>query len=222
MGTSAGHEILADHLSLRLKKEDILKNSQMRFTSEHIYGLVGRNGSGKSMLMKCISGFIHPTSGRVLYDGQIVGKDVDFIPDLGVIIETPGFISHYNGFKNLKLLADLRNRIGKAEIESAMEAVGLDPHMKKPVGTYSLGMQQRLGIAQAVMEKPDVLILDEPLNGLDTEGALQIRELILNYKSENHIIILASHIEEDIRTLCDTVLVMEKGVLKSASGSMMN
>ena len=214
---ASGHEILVDHLSLRLRNEDILQNIQMRFASGHIYGLVGRNGSGKSMLMTCISGFLHATSGRVLYDGRIVGVDVEFLPDMGVIIATPGFISCYSGFKNVKLLAGLKGNIGRPEIQSAMEAVGLDPDAKKTVGAYSLGMRQRLGIAQAIMEEPDVLILDEPFNGLDTEGVHQIRELIKSYNSENHIIILASHIEEDIRMLCDTVLTMEKGTLKSVT-----
>lgn len=153
-------------LSLTIGKTAILNDVTVSLEAGKIHGLIGRNGSGKTMLMKCICGFIRPTRGVVVVDGKRVGKDVDFPKNMGIIIETPGFIPYYSGYKNLKLLAGLRNKIGKEEIIQAMERTGLDPKLKRHVKKYSLGMRQRLGLAQAIMEDPDILILDEPMNGL--------------------------------------------------------
>lgn len=154
------------NLSKDFGQDRVLKCVTRDFESGKIHGIVGNNGSGKTVLMKCICGFLLPTEGTVIVNGRRVGKDVDFPPDLGVIIETPGFLPGVTGVKNLEILASLNKKIGLSEIADAIRRVGLDPHMKKPVGKYSLGMRQRLGIAQAIMEDPKLLILDEPLNGL--------------------------------------------------------
>ena len=205
--------INVNDVCLTLGKTEILKHINVSFEEGKIHGLIGRNGSGKTMLMKCICGFIKPTSGEITVDGKKVGKDVDFPKDMGIIIETPGFIKSFSGYDNLKYLASVRKMIGKEEIVSAMEKAGLDPAMKKHVGKYSLGMRQRLGIAQAIMEKPDILILDEPTNGLDKKGVEEFRNLILAFKKEGKTIILASHNAEDVRLLCDNVSELDGGRL---------
>lgn len=200
-------------LSLTIKKTEILKNVNVSFEKGKIHGLIGRNGSGKTMLMKCVCGFIKPTKGTVTVGGRLIGKDCDFPEDVGIIIETPGFIPYYSGYKNLKLLADLNKKIGREQIRSSMEQAGLDPDMKRHVRKYSLGMRQRLGLAQAIMEDPDILILDEPMNGLDKEGVSDMRKYLLRLKEQGKTIIIASHSSEDIEVLCDTVSEMDKGVL---------
>ena len=201
------------NVNLTLGKTQILKNINVSFEQGKIHGLIGRNGSGKTMLMKCICGFIKPTSGEITVDGKRVGKDVDFPKNMGIIIETPGFIPYYSGYKNLKLLAGLNNRIGKKEIMQSMEQVGLDPKLKRHVRKYSLGMRQRLGLAQAIMENPDLLILDEPFNGLDKDGVKDMREYLLSYKEQGKTILICSHSAEDISVLCETVHEMDKGVI---------
>lgn len=187
-------------------KEQVLKGVSFTIPEGTIYGVVGNNGSGKTVLMKCICGFMKCDRGRIFVDGRQVGKEVDFPDRLGVIIETPGFIPNLSGYKNLKILASLKGRIGKKEIRETMERVGLDPDMKKPVAKYSLGMRQRLGIAQAIMEDPGVLILDEPFNGLDRYGVVEIRTLLKELKADGKSILLASHNAQDIKELCDDVL----------------
>lgn len=187
-------------------KEQVLKGVSFTIPEGTIYGVVGNNGSGKTVLMKCICGFMKCDRGRIFVDGRQVGKEVDFPDRLGVIIETPGFIPNLSGYKNLKILASLKGRIGKKEIRETMERVGLDPDMKKPVAKYSLGMRQRLGIAQAIMEDPGVLILDEPFNGLDRYGVVEIRTLLKELKVDGKSILLASHNAQDIKELCDDVL----------------
>ena len=183
------------------------------FEKGKIHGIVGNNGSGKTVLMKCICGFLIPTEGEVIVNGKRVGKDVDFPPGLGLIIETPGFLPNMTGVKNLEILASLNKKIGLREIAAAIRRVGLDPLMKKPVGKYSLGMRQRLGIAQAIMENPSLLILDEPLNGLDKHGVREMRQLIKGLKEQGKTILLASHNQGDIDELCDTVCEMDAGVM---------
>ena len=199
-------------------KDTVLDGVSVNFEAGKIHGIIGRNGSGKTMLFKTICGFVRPTSGRVLVDGKEVGKDVDFPQDLGLIIETPGFLPYYSGYKNLKILASLRNRIKDEEIRGAMERVGLDPKLKKSVRKYSLGMNQRLGIAQAIMEGPSLLVLDEPMNGLDNQGVQDMRELFKELREEGKTILLASHNREDIEALCDTVMEMDHGRIISRSG----
>ena len=200
-----------NNIDLTIGKTNILKNITVSFDEGKIHGLIGRNGSGKTMLMKCICGFIKPTGGEITVDGKRVGKDVDFPKNMGIIIETPGFIPYYSGYKNLKLLAGLNNKISKQEIKKSMEQVGLDPDLKRHVKKYSLGMRQRLGLAQAIMENPKILILDEPFNGLDKDGVMEMREYLLSYKKQGKTILICSHSAEDISVLCDTVHEMDKG-----------
>lgn len=202
-----------NNIDLTIGKTNILKNITVSFDEGKIHGLIGRNGLGKTMLMKCICGFIKPTGGEITVDGKRVGKDVDFPKNMGIIIETPGFIPYYSGYKNLKLLAGLNNKISKHEIKKSMEQVGLDPDLKRHVKKYSLGMRQRLGLAQAIMENPKILILDEPFNGLDKDGVADMRKYLLELKERGKTILIASHSSEDIEILCDTVCEMDKGVL---------
>lgn len=192
-------------------KTTVLDNINLSFQRGQITGLIGRNGSGKTMLLKCIVGFVPATSGKILVNGKVIGKDVDVPPDVGVIIEAPGFLPNYSGYANLKFLATINKKIGKEQIVRTIERVGLDPASKKHVGKYSLGMRQRLGLAQALMEEPDILILDEPMNGLDNNGVENIRHLLLDLKQEGKTIVIASHGKEDIQILCDTVYELDHG-----------
>ncbi len=201
------------NVSLTLQKNKILNDININFERSKIHGLIGRNGSGKTMLMKCICGFVKPTSGEVYVNGKRIGKERDFPENVGIIIETPGFIPYYSGYKNLKLLADLRRKISRNDIRKIMEQVGLDPNLKRHVRKYSLGMRQRLGLAQAIMEDPELLVLDEPMNGLDKDGVADMRQYLLDFKSQGKTILIASHSAEDIDILCDTVCEMDKGVL---------
>ena len=205
--------ISVKNLSKDFGQERVIKSVTRDFEKGKIHGIVGNNGSGKTVLMKCICGFLIPTEGTVTVNGRRVGKDVDFPPGLGLIIETPGFLPNMTGVKNLEILASLNKKIGLEEIAAAIRRVGLDPLMKKPVGKYSLGMRQRLGIAQAIMEDPALLILDEPLNGLDKHGVAEMRKLIKGLKEQGKTILLASHNQGDIDELCDTVCEMDAGVM---------
>lgn len=191
----------------------VLDNVNVTFEKEKIHGLIGRNGSGKTVLMKCICGFIPYTSGEIKVDGKIVGKEIDSPDNCGIIIETPGFLPEYSGYRNLKFLADIKGIAKKEDIINAIKIVGLDPYNKKHVGKYSLGMRQRLGLAQAIMENPDLLILDEPMNGLDKNGVKSMRECLLELKNQGKTMIIASHSADDIEILCDTVCEMDKGIL---------
>lgn len=197
----------------RFGTDTVLKDVSRSFERGRIHGIVGNNGSGKTVLMKCICGFLIPDSGSITVNGERVGVDVDFPRDMGLIIETPGFLPNMTGVKNLEILASLNKKIGLEEIAAAIRRVGLDPLMKKPVGKYSLGMRQRLGIAQAIMEDPALLILDEPLNGLDKHGVAEMRQLIKGLKEQGKTILLASHNQGDIDELCDTVCEMDAGVM---------
>lgn len=205
--------IQVNNVSLKIRKESILNNVSLEIAQGKIYGIVGRNGSGKTMLMKCICGFVKPTTGEVYVEGQRIGKDVDFPQNVGIIIETPGFIPYYSGYRNLKILAGLRKIIGEQEIHETMRVVGLEGAENKLVRKYSLGMRQRLGLAQAMMEKPDIFILDEPMNGLDNEGVEDMRRIFLELKKEGKTILLVSHNSEDITVLCDEIYYMDKGKL---------
>lgn len=197
----------------RFRDQVVLKNVSISFEKGKIHGIVGRNGSGKTVLFKCICGLMHPEEGVILVNGKRVGRDADMPEDIGAIIEAPGFLPNYSGYKNLRFLANIRRKIGKEEILNVLKTVGLDPESRKHVGKYSLGMRQRLGIAQAIMEDPEILILDEPMNGLDNAGVQDIRVLLLELKAQGKTILLASHNHEDIAALCDTVHEMDGGVL---------
>lgn len=197
----------------------VLKNISMTLESGKIYGLVGRNGSGKTMLMKHILGLVKATSGQILIDGQEIGKDIDIPQNVGAIIETPGFLPEYSAFKNLKLLAMIRGKISDNQIKETLQLVGLNPTSKKHVGTYSLGMKQRLGLAQALMEDPDILLLDEPLSGLDNDGVKQMYQILLHQKKSRKLMVIASHSKEDIAILCDEVFQFDKGMIFSREKS---
>lgn len=199
------------NLSKIIDKNTILDNISMTLEDGKIYGLVGRNGSGKTMLMRHILGFVYPDKGSICIDGRVLGKDMDMPENVGAIIENPGFLPEYSGMKNLKILAAIRGKIKADDIRDAMRMAGLNPDDKKHVGKYSLGMKQRLGIAQALMENPGILILDEPMNGLDNDGVKEIRELILKRKEMGNLVLIASHNEEDIRVLCDEIFYFDKG-----------
>lgn len=203
--------IVVDNLVKRFGKTTVLNGISVEFEREKIHGIIGRNGSGKTVLMKCICGLTPITSGTVTVNDKKIGIDCEIIPNAGVIIETPGFLPNMSGYANLKNLAALTGKIGSDEIRDAILRVGLNPNDKKHVGKYSLGMRQRLGLAQAIMENPDTLILDEPMNGLDKDGVKDMRQYLLNLKSHGKTILIASHSAEDVDVLCDTVYEMNKG-----------
>ena len=205
--------IEVQNLSKSFGEEQVLKSVSRDFEIGKIHGIVGNNGSGQTGLMTCICGFLKPSGGCVLVNGKEVGKDMDFPDDLGIIIETPGFLPNLSGMKNLQILASLKRRASNEVIREVIRKVGLDPDSRKPVGKYSLGMRQRLGLAQALMEDPSILILDEPLNGLDKHGVIHIRELIKSLRTEGKTILLASHNQMDIDELCDTVCEIDGGVM---------
>lgn len=191
--------------------EKALDHVTVSFESGRIHGIIGRNGSGKTVLLKCISGFLTVDSGQILIDGKRVKPAA--AQDIGLILETPGFIGSLSGFRNLKLLSSLRDLIDTDQIRKAMTAVGLDPYSRKHVSKYSLGMRHRLGIAQAIMEEPKLLILDEPMNGLDRTGVLEIRKLLKAIRERGTTILITSHYTEDIDALCDSVSQMDSGHL---------
>lgn len=205
------------NVSKRFGDETVVREVSLSLEPGRIYGIAGRNGSGKTVLFKMLIGFLKPTTGRIFVNGKEIGRDRDFAEDVGIIIETPGFLGGFSGYKNLEYLAGIKKRIGKEEIRRSMEKVGLDPDSRKKVKKYSLGMRQRLGIAQAIMEEPKLLILDEPMNGLDRQGAEEIRGLFLKLRGEGVTILLASHHKEDMELLCDKVYEMEDGCLRGVS-----
>lgn len=207
----AENVITIKSLTKQFGEDTVLSNVTVAFERGKIHGIVGRNGSGKTVMFKCICGFIPPTCGEITVNGRLIGKDTDVPKDVGIIIELPGFLPNYDGFHNLKFLAAINGRITDEHIRETIRLVGLDPDSKKHVGKYSMGMRQRLGIAQAIMEDPDILILDEPFNGLDVSGVEEMRALLLSLKEQGKTILVASHYKEDVDYLCDTVIRMDKG-----------
>ena len=201
------------HLYKEFGSETVLKDVSLSLGKGQIHGIIGRNGSGKTVLMKCICGFLKPTMGAVRVFDKVISHESDFAPDTGMLIETPGFLPHETGVNNLLWLARLGKGASKERVKSLIEMVGLDPALRKPVSQYSLGMRQRLGIAQALLDDPALLILDEPMNGLDKNGVRSIRDLLLSLKEQGKTIILASHFAQGIDELCDTVCEMDQGVL---------
>ncbi|MFR1842916.1 MAG: ATP-binding cassette domain-containing protein [Oscillospiraceae bacterium] len=209
--------IKIENVTKTFKENTVLNNVSINFEKGKIHGLIGRNGSGKTVLMKCICGFIPVTSGSITVRNKVISKK-NTPENIGLIIETPGFLPNYSGYRNLKFLADISGKANKNAIIRSIESVGLDPHSKKHVGKYSLGMRQRLGLAQAIMEDPDLLILDEPMNGLDKDGVKDMRDYLLKLKEQGKTMLIASHSAEDIEILCDTVCEMDKGVLTKLKG----
>lgn len=209
--------VTVQHLTKCFGMETVLNDVTLTLTEGHIHGIIGRNGSGKTVLMKCICGFLRPTKGVVTVFDRVIGKDCDFAPRTGMLIETPGFLPHETGMHNLLWLARLGTKATKERVKTLIQRVGLDPSLRKPVSQYSLGMRQRLGIAQALLDDPALLILDEPMNGLDKQGVSSIRALLLSLKAQGKTILLASHFAQDIDALCDTVCEMDQGVLLPAN-----
>ena len=194
--------------------EQVLKNVSLQLEKRKIHGIIGRNGSGKTVLFKCICGLFPVTEGEITVLGQKMGDGKRVPKGVGAIIETPGFLPNCSGYQNLRYLMELSGKADKERIRGAISQVGLDPDSKKHVGKYSLGMRQRLGLAQAILEDPDLLILDEPMNGLDKRGVEEMRRLLLGLRQEGKTILLASHSSEDIALLCDTVHEMDGGRLQ--------
>ena len=205
--------IILENVSKTFKDKTVLQNTSLTIEDGKIVGFVGRNGSGKTVLFKLICGLLRPTTGTVTVQDKQLGKDCDFAPDVGVLIETPSFISYESGFRNLRDLAAIRKKITQEEVRAAIRSVGLDDTDKKWVSKYSLGMRQRLGIAQAIMEHPSLLILDEPMNGLDRSGVEEMRKLFSSLRDNGTTILLASHAAEDIDLLCDTVYEVSEGIV---------
>lgn len=202
------------NLNKKIGDKEILKDINIDFNRGNIYGFFGRNGSGKTMLFRAISGLIKPTSGEIKMFDKILHKDISFPEKLGIIIETPGFWDYYTGFENLKVLASIKGEINDDEIRGAIEKVGLDAHDLRIVSKYSLGMRQRLAIAQAIMERPDLLVLDEPTNGLDEEGVELVHKILLEEKKRGAIVLIASHNKDDINVLSDKKVNIDNGILK--------
>lgn len=203
--------ILIERLEKRYGDQKILERITVRFEGAVIYGLVGPNGCGKTTLMRCICGFTQPTAGTIRVLGKQLGKDCDFAPSTGIIIEHPGFLPHYSARRNLAILAGISGKADKTRVDEVIRMVRLDPSDTKPVGKYSLGMRQRLGIAQAIMENPSILILDEPFNGLDAQGVEEMHLLLKREKTLGKCILLASHSTADIEKACDVVYEMKNG-----------
>ena len=208
--------IQLDSVSKHYRQENVLSEITLHFTGRVIYGLVGPNGCGKTTLMRCICGFTRPSSGTVTVLGKRIGKDCDFAPSTGIIIETPGFLSHENARRNLTMLAGISGKASRERVDEVLRLVGLEPEEKKPVGKYSLGMRQRLAIAQAILEDPQILILDEPFNGLDQDGITNIHALLQTLKEQGKCILLASHSATDIAQACDVVYAFHQGRLENA------
>lgn len=198
-------------LTKKFKKRTVLRDINLSLEFGNIYGFIGANGSGKSVFFKTICGFLKPDKGTVTVNGKTIGKEIDFLPNLGVVIEKPGFIENYNQFDNLKYLAQINNIIDDKKIIEVIHRVGLDINNKEKVKTFSLGMRQRLAIAQAIMEDQKIIILDEPFNGLDKNGCNQIKNLLMELKSPNRLILLTSHIEGDIDSLSDYIFEFSDG-----------
>lgn len=201
------------NVSKKFKDIEVLKNVTMTLESGHIYGFIGHNGSGKSVLLKLICAFLKPSQGEILFNGENVINNNKFPPSTRALIETPNFISELSGLENLELLAEIQHKIGEKEIEEALKKVGLEENKNKKYYKYSLGMKQKLGIAQVLMEDPDILILDEPFNGLDEKSASQIRNILVQEKQKGKLIILATHIKEDMNVLCDKMYKFDSGTV---------
>lgn len=204
-------EIKLENVNLTLDKNEVLKEINLSLEGGHIYGLIGRNGSGKSMLLKTICGFIPPTSGKVFVNQVDLYQTHTFPQNTRALLDKPEYINELTGYENLELLASILHKDYKKMILEALEKVNLSEEKNKKFGKYSLGMKQKLGIAQVIMEDPDIMIFDEPFNGLEEESANKIRELLKEYKSRGKLIIIATHIKEDIESLCDVIYRMDAG-----------
>ena len=205
------HIIEVKNVYKSFKNIEVLHDVSLQADKGSICGIIGRNGSGKTVLFKCICGFLQTDRGEIQIEGKAVGRDKSTLSNLGIIIESPGFLRHYSGYKNLEFLMGLNGKPDREKINDVLDLVGLAEQKNKKVGKYSMGMRQRLGIAQAIMEDQNILILDEPMNGLDNQGVEDMRQLLLKLKEKGNTILLASHNQGDIRQLCDFVYEMDLG-----------
>lgn len=201
-----------------IKGKRIIDHVSLEMESGKVVGLKGVNGSGKTMLMRLICGLIVPTSGSITINGKRLGKDITFPESVGILIENPAFLDAYSGFENLKLLASIKNRIGAEKIREVIALVGLDPNDKKKYRKYSLGMKQRLGIAAAVMEEPDIVVLDEPTNALDSDGVEMFKKVLQREKERGALVIISCHDLRTLQELSDEIYLMESGALRPYSG----
>lgn len=207
-------KLVAENISKKIGQNQILKNINLCMENGNVYGFVGRNGSGKTMLFRALSGLITISSGRILLDDKELHKDIRVLDNIGIVIENAGLYPELTGFENLKLLAKINGKIDNQQIKETIKRVGLNPEDKRTFKKYSLGMKQRIVIAQAIMEKPDILMLDEPTNALDEEGVELIRQIIKEEKERGAMVLIASHNREDIEILADKVFIINGGVLK--------
>lgn len=205
--------IKISHVSKTIKNNPVIKDISMELQSGAVYGFKGINGSGKTMLMRLISGLIRPTQGEISMNGKILGKDISFPNSIGVFLENPAFLDAYSGFNNLKLLASIKSVASDEDIRNTLLRVGLDPDSNKKYKKYSLGMKQRLGIAAAIMEKPEIVILDEPTNSLDEDGVDLVKHIVRNEKERNALVIVSCHDEEILKGMSDEVFLLEQGRL---------
>lgn len=207
--------IKAENVSKTIKGHKILNDISYNFSGSKIYGLHGRNGSGKTMLLRALSGLIYINSGDIKINEEILHKDISFPKSIGIIIEHTELLPQYSAYKNLKILSKIKNIVNDVDIKETIRRVGLDPSSNLPVKKFSLGMKQRLNIAQAILEKPEILLLDEPTNGIDTTGVELVRDILKQEKQRGALIIIASHNKEDISILADEILIMEDGILRN-------
>lgn len=207
--------IKINNVSKYIKGIQILDNVSLEFTSSKVYGLRGINGSGKTMLMRVISGLIFPSSGEVIVDGKTLGKDISSPKNTGILIENPAFLDNYTAYRNLKLIADIKKIADEKRINEVIEKVGLNPKDKRKYKQFSLGMKQRLGIAGAILEYPDLLLIDEPTNALDSDGIEMLKSVILEEKQSGALIILACHDFEILKELSDEIYLIENGKVQS-------
>lgn len=205
--------IKVDMLTKKINGTFVLKDISCEFKCGNIYGIIGKNGSGKTMLLRAIAGLIHPTTGKITVNDKVLHRDISFPPNMGLIIEKPEFISYLTGFENLLLLAEIKHIATEEKIRTLMKQFSLNPESKQRISKYSLGMKQKIGIIQAIMENPDILILDEPFNALDENSVLMLRDLLLNFQKAGKLIIITSHHREDIESVCNHIFHMEEGTL---------
>ena len=206
--------IKINHLSKVIKGVTVLDDINLELTSGKIYGLRGKNGSGKTMLMRLLCGLILPSKGSIEIDGEVMGKDISFPRSVGALIENPSFLMEYSGFENLRILASIKGEIDDQQISDTLSAVGLDPNDKRHYRKYSLGMKQRLGIACAVMESPELIILDEPINALDEKGVELVKHIMLTLRDKSALIVVACHDAEELEYLSDEVFNLAEGKLQ--------
>jgi len=205
--------IKVENVSKIIRGNSVIEHISMELTSGKVFGFRGINGSGKTMLMRLIAGLIYPTKGQITVDNKILGRDINFPENMGLLIENPAFLDNYSGFANLKLLSSIQDKIDDKQIRRTLERVGLEPDSKKKYKKYSLGMKQKLGIAAAVLEKPELLILDEPANALDEEGVERLKKIVQEEEERGALIILSCHDAYLLEEMSDVIYLLQDGKL---------